>query len=325
MRTPSRKMSPPRPPKTGRAIAVLIAFSALLAYVCWPVLAGLAVLLGSLIIYGYLWGRRRARRIAAERAQESICTFARAFDRRTVDPWVIRAVYEAFATQPLSFPVRADDRLLEDLGADDEDIFYFLGPEIAERAGRSVESVDGNPCPNQDATLRDFVMFLNRQPVMPGPSRLREAQLAAAAGERRQAGARCSAPDPLARPVAHHRTSVGTRHRLCLLALAAFAQGCATGQFSAERFLVSDLLSDPGGSVGLREIPPGTREEQVQALALTLRECIGPDVWTRAGTSLLIDGEALVVRADTSMLDSVRRVLSEMRAVLCDLPAGRGR
>ena len=92
-----------------------------------------------------------------------------------------------------------------------------------------------------------------------------------------------------------------------------------------ERFLVSDLLRDPDGYVGAREIPPGTRDQQIQELALTLRDCIGPDILTRAGASIRVDGESLVVQADCETIAQVRAVLVEMLRFDDDVPSGANR
>ena len=63
-------------------------------------------------------------------------------DRRAVDTWVIRAVWH---TLHQGFPLRADDRLLDDLGMDDVD-FDVDWEWIARQCGRSLEHADENPC-----------------------------------------------------------------------------------------------------------------------------------------------------------------------------------
>lgn len=108
------------------------------------------------------------------------------------------------------------------------------------------------------------------------------------------------------------RLSKAARLKSLLTGLAALASGCTAGSHITERFPASDLLRDPNGFVGAREIPPGTREEQMQGLADTVREAVGHD-WTAAGTSLAVDGESLVVRADSTVLEQVGLVLAEMR------------
>lgn len=45
-------------------------------------------------IFEHLRRKARIKRLAASRAGESICEFARSFERRRVDAWIIRAVYD---------------------------------------------------------------------------------------------------------------------------------------------------------------------------------------------------------------------------------------
>ena len=109
------------------------------------------------------------KELAAQRGNESICTFARSFNPREVDTWVIRAVYEqlqdylAFAYP--QFPVRAEDRLYGCLITDPDDLDLDLAKEIAERTGRSLEDTKGNPYYEKVETVRDLVLFFNAQPV----------------------------------------------------------------------------------------------------------------------------------------------------------------
>lgn len=73
--------------------AILIA----LGWLCYRspvVLLGIASIMTITLVVGILNGQR-LRRLAEERNGESICEFARSFDRRVADPWVIRAVYES--------------------------------------------------------------------------------------------------------------------------------------------------------------------------------------------------------------------------------------
>jgi hypothetical protein len=104
---------------------------------------------------------RSDRKVAHARVTESIGTFARSFDRRTMDPWIIRAVYEAFST---AFPIRASDRFDRDLRLDDED-WEAAAIAIAQRAGRSMESSKRNPMYGKVRTVRDLVEFLHHQPL----------------------------------------------------------------------------------------------------------------------------------------------------------------
>jgi hypothetical protein len=106
--------------------------------------------------------------LAAVRGNDSICSFAKSFDTREVDTWVIRAVYEQLqhylsSTHP-EFPVRAEDTLDGCLISDSEDLDLDLVQEIAERTGRSLENADRNPYYGKVRTARDLVLFFNAQP-----------------------------------------------------------------------------------------------------------------------------------------------------------------
>jgi hypothetical protein len=161
MRTPSRRMPPAQGPK-GRwlvtmamvgGVALLLLW---LARLWWPLaLAVLASIVG-------LWaiGRRSRPRADDTRNGRSICRFARGFDRRTVDTWIIRAVYEESSR---GRPVRPSDRL-EDLLPDDDDRDIFLLC-VAQRTGRSLEGIERTPI-GRFVTLRDVVMFFHHQPLI---------------------------------------------------------------------------------------------------------------------------------------------------------------
>ena len=62
-----------------------------------------------------------------------VCTFARSFPRRSVDPWVIRAVHQElaafYATESLVVPVHEDDRLSASLAWNwrSEYAYFFQG------------------------------------------------------------------------------------------------------------------------------------------------------------------------------------------------------
>ena len=106
----------------------------------------------------------RLRRLAEQRLGESICTFVRAFDRRVVDPWVIRAVYEEFCDYyNNTLPIRAADRIEEELRMDREDL-EDLVKDIALRVGRSMEYKESNQIFGQVRNVGDVVLFLAHQP-----------------------------------------------------------------------------------------------------------------------------------------------------------------
>jgi hypothetical protein len=110
---------------------------------------------------------RRLARLTATRQGESICTFARSFDCRVVDTWIIRAVFEEL--QPYCrfgrglLPLRATDRLDHDLKIDPEDL-DDLSQIIAYRTGRSLEWTAQPPLPDSVNTVSDLVLFFNNQP-----------------------------------------------------------------------------------------------------------------------------------------------------------------
>jgi hypothetical protein len=111
---------------------------------------------------------QQLRELAARRKDESICEFARDFDARAVDTWIVRAVYEQLQGQLKhvhpSFPIRADDRLKEDLLLDDDDLDMDLAQEVEARTGRSLNDCSSNPYLGKVKTVRDLVLFFQNQP-----------------------------------------------------------------------------------------------------------------------------------------------------------------
>ena len=173
MRTLSRNMPVPPVPRTvigtyaalgcvgAGAVAVLL--SLFIFPEAWMVFGGL-VLVGTVV---HLRQKHHLRRLAAGRPGEDLCTFVRGFDRRSVDPWVLRAVYEEL--QPYcSFkggcvPLRPDDALEELLGIDGEGL-DDLALDMARRAWRSMDHPERNPFHARVRTVRDLVHFLDSQP-----------------------------------------------------------------------------------------------------------------------------------------------------------------
>jgi len=66
------------------------------------------------------------------------------------------------------FPIRPDDRLLEDLRIDPEDLDDLLARQIAERTGRSLANPEENPYYGKVKTVRDLVTFFLGQQVLSG-------------------------------------------------------------------------------------------------------------------------------------------------------------
>lgn len=109
--------------------------------------------------------RRHLASLAAQRDGESICQFARSFARREVDTWVVRAVYESLHSYLGGrLPIRAADRLKQDLRLDEDDLDLDLLQQIARLSGRSLERTTDNPWFDRVTTVRDLVSFLEHQP-----------------------------------------------------------------------------------------------------------------------------------------------------------------
>jgi hypothetical protein len=110
----------------------------------------------------------RLKALAASRAGDSICTFARSFDCRETDTWVIRAVYEQIqahlASDAPAFPLHRDDHLIKELGIDPDDLSEDIAEEIAMRTGRSLEETGKNPFFEKVETVGDLVQFFLHQP-----------------------------------------------------------------------------------------------------------------------------------------------------------------
>jgi len=129
--------------------------------------SGTATIVGALVAVGWLASLKAARRkeaLAKDRKEESICGFARSFDRRATDPVILRAVYETVQAQmgPPMMPIRAADRFLEDLDLDDDDLDEIYG-EAALLACRSTVDAEKNPMWGGVKTVGDLVTFLHHQ------------------------------------------------------------------------------------------------------------------------------------------------------------------
>jgi hypothetical protein len=177
MRIPSRvlpKYTPSGMRWHGWAFLAVMASGAVWLLVTYPLvttacIAGFAALTA-------LLNRRYSRKLAslsASREGESICQFARSFDCRNVDTWIIRAAYEAlqdYHRKHGSLPIRATDHLEHDLLIDDEELDLAIAPVIAARSGRSMERPEENPYFGKVKSVADLVMFFNEQPRDAGTS-----------------------------------------------------------------------------------------------------------------------------------------------------------
>ncbi len=109
---------------------------------------------------------RHFHKLCDDRSGLSICEFAREFDPKVVDTWIIRAVYEQLqAALPTkqNVPIKASDGIFETLMLDEDDLDLDLVAEIAQRTSRSLEGYESNPYYGKVTTVRNLVLFFNHQ------------------------------------------------------------------------------------------------------------------------------------------------------------------
>ncbi len=174
MRIASRHMPKYRPRQAG--LALWLCLAVLIAGFFYAAVSGpFGTAAFALMFFGAVLMARRKTRcdaeqlrgLAEQRVGELICEFARDFDAREVDTWIIRAVYEQLQWQlndlRPEFPLRASDRLKEDLGLDDDDLDMDIAVAVEQRTGRSLVSSSTNPYFGKVKTVRDLVMFFQAQ------------------------------------------------------------------------------------------------------------------------------------------------------------------
>ena len=169
MRKLSRTMPKTKTLSVGVSVLLLAIVSATLSVIGYFTLPFGYFLIGLAVItlFGNIVGNVHLARYSAERRGETILTFAHDCNWRLVDTWVIRAVYEEL--QPYcrhiggTMPLRASDRLLEDLGIDHAEL-WDVAKDIAFRTGRSLKDHDKNPYSERINTVKEFVLFFNHQP-----------------------------------------------------------------------------------------------------------------------------------------------------------------
>jgi hypothetical protein len=155
MRTPSRLMPLylPEPVSWWKKILAycvlaLVLYVLLSATIRHPWILAVLIVLAISIIYEFRMHKQRLRKMADERENEGIYTFARLFERNQVDTWILRAVHEELQHY-MKFPVgtcplRASDKLEKELKIDPDDIEDLI-PVVAQRTGRSLENTEKNP------------------------------------------------------------------------------------------------------------------------------------------------------------------------------------
>jgi hypothetical protein len=133
------------------------------------VIAGVVVL----IIGARVSWRTKLRELREGRTGDPLCNFARAFDARQVDTWIIRAVWDSLqfyvARRGHPFPLLPGDRIVDDLGIDPKDL-EDTAMAVAKRTGHSADEFETNPLFGTVESVGDLVLFVNHQPRV---SRLR--------------------------------------------------------------------------------------------------------------------------------------------------------
>jgi len=103
--------------------------------------------------------------LAKERREISICEFARSFNTKKIDTWVVRAVYEQIQEYVPTIPIKENDTLFELLEIDEEDLEFDILSEISQRTGRSLEGLEDNDYFKNLKTVGDLVYMFNEQPL----------------------------------------------------------------------------------------------------------------------------------------------------------------
>ncbi|ROS02084.1 hypothetical protein EDC56_2535 [Sinobacterium caligoides] len=170
MKKASRFMPKYEPRKASKPALIGLLAIAMVITIYQPmylvVLAGIALIL---IVWSKIDQPKVEKHFLAlckERGRLSICEFAREFDPKVVDTWIIRAVYEQLqAALPTrqNVPIKAMDSLFDTLMLDEDDLNLDLSKEIAQRTGRSLESYESNPYYGKVTTARNLVLFFNHQ------------------------------------------------------------------------------------------------------------------------------------------------------------------
>ena len=175
MRSLSRWM-PSRPqPVTSPVAYSLVALVAVGLLAAAIFSTGGRVVLGIVLIIALhnIWDDRRVRRLAMTRRGENICTFARSFDRRETDFWVVRAVHDELRPYCTfrggRLPVRRSDSLTDDLHIEGDDL-ESIARAATVRVGRVFGELEANPWYGRVATVGDMVAFVQHQPKVVQPA-----------------------------------------------------------------------------------------------------------------------------------------------------------
>jgi hypothetical protein len=167
MPTSRRTLLPRKPQKMLSVWWALAGFAVILTilFLCkigWMVLLVSTMLAVLCSIAAPFEEKRRLLKIAAQRREDSICTFARSFDCHLIDTRIIRATYEElknyYSTDTSGFPIRDTDSFEKGLKVDGGDL-DDIAIEIARRAQRSMENAKQNPLYGKVKTVSNLVLF----------------------------------------------------------------------------------------------------------------------------------------------------------------------
>jgi hypothetical protein len=166
MKQASRFMPKYEPKKANKPVLFVIFTIALAIVIYEPWYLLLIAAIALLVIVVSLLDQPKVERhfqsLCKDRTGLSICEFAREFDPKMVDTWIIRAVYEQLqAALPTkeNLPIQASDDLFDTLMLDEDDLSLDLLDEISQRTGRSLEGFERNPYYGKITTARDLVLF----------------------------------------------------------------------------------------------------------------------------------------------------------------------
>ncbi len=172
MKIPSRFMPKYRPEIvkfTWREWIFFILFLFIIGFMFWAKpFALLAVIF--VFAFGYILNiidDKKLQKIALKRKNYNIGDFAKSFDLKNTDTWIIRAVYEELqdCLSIKNFPIFADDNITKLFHIDGEEIDELL-EIVAQRTGRSLENLEQNPYFNTEPTARNIVLLLNKQKII---------------------------------------------------------------------------------------------------------------------------------------------------------------
>ena len=150
----------------GFILIFLLIISAIYSVSSTPYLFLIIPVLAVYIYYENKRAKTKFSLLAEERKEVSICEFARSFNTKKVNTWVIRAVYEQIqAYVPTTIPIKENDTLFELLEIDEEDLEFNLFAEISQRTGRSLEGLENNKYFKKLKTVGDLVYMFNEQPL----------------------------------------------------------------------------------------------------------------------------------------------------------------